>query len=157
MYAHSSFVRNKPELLTDLRKCTSASRRSSTSSKVSSSSTSSCNSSCSSSGDESDSGGSNNPYHQEEASSTSSSTTPSTGGSSSPMFPPMTFVQQMSSSPDSPHYPSWLSSPVHHNKRHEPNVIPKLPCVPSIHHSMIGRPGGIGMLDLLALAVEHAS
>jgi hypothetical protein len=137
MYAHSSFVRNKPELLSDLRKCTSASRSKTSHSASSSNSCSSC--------DESDSG-SSNTFNRETSSTTSSTTTES----SSPLVPPRTVVQASGSSYQLNQ--SWSS--VH---RSQPTLIPKAACLPSIHHSIIGRKGGIGMLDLLALAVEHAA
>lgn len=133
MYAHQSFIRGKPELLLNLRKSSSASRRKmSTSSNVSES----CDSSSSSA-----------TRHRE-----------ATCEKESPIISPRTIVtpylQTSTASSKLMTYDqntnqTWLTF-------HQQPLMPKTTYLPKrpldIRHS-----NGTGRLDLLALAVEHAS
>ena len=132
MYAHQSFIRGKPDLLLNLRKCSSASRR-----KMSTSS--SCSDSCDSS--------SSSTTHRE-----------TTSQKESPIASPRTvvdpFIQASNSSSkllnfDQHTNQTWLSF-------HHQHLMPKATCLPklSLNHT---QGSGAGRLDLLALAVEHAS
>jgi hypothetical protein len=138
MYAHSSFVRNRPELLCHLRKCTSASRSKVSFSSYGGNGCSSC--------DESDSGNSTGS-HEENA-----CTAGTAMESSSPVVPPRTLVHGLGSKYNLNQSQSWLSI-----LPGQPSLSPKVQCLPSRHFSMMGNPGGTGRLDLLALAVEHAT
>mmetsp|Transcript_17437 Transcript_17437/g.40117 ORF Transcript_17437/g.40117 Transcript_17437/m.40117 type:complete len:240 (-) Transcript_17437:1114-1833(-) len=132
MYAHQSFIRGKPELLQNLRKCSSASRRKMS---TSSSSSDSCDSS------------------------TGSAThSAMTCQKDSPIASPRTivdpYVQASTSSSkllsfDHNTNQTWVSF-------HHQHLMPKATCVPKIPISYTQR-SGAGRLDLLALAVEHAS
>ena len=131
MYAHQSFIRGKPELLLNLRKCSSASRR-----KMSTSSHSS--ESC----DSSSSSGSRNQQI------TYDKKTPQAISPRTILDP---FLQSSNVASKLMGYqpnanPTWLTF------RHQP-LMPKLSKAP---HD-IRQPNGAGRLDLLALAVEHAS
>jgi hypothetical protein len=134
MYAHQSFIRGKPELLLNLRKCSSASRR-----KMSASS--SISESCDSS------------------SSITSNSELTCQKESSPISSPRTtmldpYLQASDASSKLLTYEqstnqTWLSFQNQH-------LMPKTAYVPKL--SLGGTQGnGAGRLDLLALAVEHAS
>jgi len=133
MYAHQSFIRGKPELLLNLRKCSSASRR-----KLSTSSNSS--ESC-------DSSSSSNMRNRE-----------ATFEKESPILSPRTiadpFLQTSNASSKLMSYEqntnqTWLTF------HHQP-LMPKTTCLPMAPLD-IRQSNGAGRLDLLALAVEHAS
>ena len=130
MYAHQSFIRGKPELLLNLRKCSSASRR-----KMSASSNAS---------DSSDS---------------SSSSGRTTACEKQPqILSPRTIVDPylqtshvqtklMSYEPSTNQ--TWLTF-------HQQPLMPKTTRLPKAPIN-IRQSNGAGRLDLLALAVEHAS
>ena len=132
MYAHQSFIRGKPELLLNLRKCSSASRR-----KMSASS---------------------NASHSSDSSSSSGRSTQDTACEKQPqILSPRTIVDpylQVS------HVQSKLMS-------YEPSTnqtwltFRQQPLMPKTHLPKapvnIRQANGAGRLDLLALAVEHAS
>lgn len=133
MYAHQSFIRGKPELLLNLRKCSSASRR-----KMSSASTNSSES-C----DSSSSSGMRNQQ--------------TTFKKEPQVISPRTivdpFLQTANVSSKLMSYeqntaPTWLTF-------HQP-LMPKTTCLPNTSLN-VRQSNGAGRLDLLALAVEHAS
>mmetsp|Transcript_8920 Transcript_8920/g.21802 ORF Transcript_8920/g.21802 Transcript_8920/m.21802 type:complete len:239 (-) Transcript_8920:140-856(-) len=131
MYAHQSFIRGKPELLLNLRKCSATSRRKI---QASSSYTDSCDSSSNSCI------GSREPKCEKE----------------SPIISPRTVVQPFLKTPSTKlvRYeqntnPTWLTF------HHQP-LMPKSTCLPKTSLD-IRQSNGAGRLDLLALAVEHAS
>ena len=131
MYAHQSFIRGKPELLLNLRKCSSASRR-----KMSASSSTS---------DSSDS--------------SSSSGRRTASENQTPVLSPRTIVDPylqtahvqsklMSYEPTTNQ--TWLTF-------HQQPLMPKAAFLPTKAPLNLQRANGAGRLDLLALAVEHAS
>jgi len=131
MYAHQSFIRGKPELLLNLRKCSATSRR-----KIQA--TSNYNESCDSS--------SNSCIRSREPACEKES----------PIISPRTVVEPFlkTSSTKLMSYeqntnPTWL------NFHHKP-LMPKSTFLPKIPLN-IRQSNGAGRLDLLALAVEHAS
>lgn len=133
MYAHQSFIRGKPELLLNLRKCSTASRR-----KMSASSNGS--ESCDSS------------------SSSSMRNRETIREKESPIISPRTivdpFLQTSNSSSKLMSYEqntnqTWLT--FHHQL-----LMPKSTCLPKTSLDT-RQSNGAGRLDLLALAVEHAS
>lgn len=133
MYAHQSFIRGKPELLLNLRKCSSASRRKMSS--ASSNSSESCDSSSSS--------GMRNQH--------------TTFKKEPQVISPRTivdpFLQTANASSKLMSYEqntgqTWLTF-------HQP-LMPKTTCLPNTSLN-IRQSNGAGRLDLLALAVEHAS
>ena len=129
MYAHSSFIRDKPELLSQLRKSTSASRR--RASRVGSDAS-----------DSSASIGSGSPvYHPMSPSSPKYRTT---------YFQPIAqkgqAVSEFASSPQSVTQ-AWLAF------KPQPMMLPKQPKV--LQPRKEGT--GTGRLDLLALAIERES
>jgi hypothetical protein len=130
MYAHPSFVRGKPELLTRLRKCASAASRRNQSSESSLAilpfmmviDESCCDSSTS-----------------------AGSAASNEESNISPISPPRTIVEQhpsISFRPPGFQYPS--------------PIMPRTTCHPQVTSGSVS-PCGIGRLDLLALAVEHAA
>jgi len=130
MYAHQSFIRGKPELLLNLRKCSSATRRKMS---VSSNSSESCDSASSSSMRNGEAS-----YEKE-----------------SPITSPRTIVdpylQTSHASSNIVSYEKNTSQPwmtFHHQ-----HLMPKIACLPN---ASLGS-NRAGRLDLLALAVEHAS
>lgn len=132
MYAHQSFIRGKPELLLNLRKCSSASRRKMS---TSSSSSDSCDSSTST------------PTHRA-----------ITCQQESPLASPRTIIDPYVQAPspsskllsfDQNTNQTWLSF-------HHQHLMPKATCLPKMPLNYTQRTGA-GRLDLLALAVEHAS
>lgn len=133
MYANESFIRGKPELLLNLRKCSATSRR-----KVQA--PSNCTESCDSS------------------SSSSSRSRETSCEKDSPILSPRTivepFLQTANPSTKLMSYhqtttPTWLAF------HHQP-LMPKTTCLPK-RSLDIRQSNGAGRLDLLALAVEHAS
>lgn len=134
MYAHQSFIRGKPELLLNLRKCSSASRR-----KMSTSS----------SGSES----------YDSSSSTGSRNRETTCENQSQILSPRTtivdpFLQSSNASSKLMSYEentnqTWLTF------HHQP-LMPKSMSLPKAALD-VRQSSGAGRLDLLALAVEHAS
>jgi hypothetical protein len=134
MYAHQSFIRGKPELLLNLRKCASASRR-----KMSTSSSGSEN--------------------YDSSSSTGSRNRETKCENLSQILSPRTtivdpFLQTSNASSKLMSYEentnqTWLTF------HHQP-LMPKTVCLPKVA-SDIRQSNGAGRLDLLALAVEHAS
>jgi hypothetical protein len=133
MYAHQSFIRGKPELLLNLRKCSSASRR-----KMSTSS----------SGSESyDSSSSTGSRNRETCENQSQILSPRTT-----IVDP--FLQTSNASSKLMSYEentnqTWLTF------HHQP-LMPKSMSLPKAALD-IRQSSGAGRLDLLALAVEHAS
>ncbi len=134
MYAHQSFIRGKPELLLNLRKCSSASRRKMS---ASSSTSDSSISSGSSGGRIRDTTCENQPH----------------------VLSPRTIVDPylqtahvqsklMSYEPSTNQ--TWLTF-------HQQPLMPKTAYLPTKVPLNLQRANGAGRLDLLALAVEHAS
>lgn len=132
MYAHQSFIRGKPELLLNLRKCSSASRR-----KMSSASNSS--ESC-------DSSSSSSIRNRERCE------------KESPTLSPRTIVDPYLQTSNPPS--NLLSYEQNTNQTwltfHSQTLIPKSTRLPKTSLD-IRKTNGAGRLDLLALAVEHAS
>ena len=133
MYAHQSFIRGKPELLLNLRKCSATSRR-----KIQATSnyTESCDSS------------SNSSIRSREP----------TCEKKSPIISPRTVVEpfiktsnastKLMSYEQNPN-PTWLTF-------HQQPLMPKSTCLSKTPLN-IRQSNGAGRLDLLALAVEHAT
>uniref|UniRef100_A0A7S0UPI0 HSF-type DNA-binding domain-containing protein n=1 Tax=Pseudo-nitzschia delicatissima TaxID=44447 RepID=A0A7S0UPI0_9STRA len=130
MYAHQSFIRGKPELLLNLRKCSSASRR-----KMSASSNASTTSSDSSSS----------------SSSRETKTQPQILSPRTIVDPYLqaSHVQPKLMSYEPSTNQTWLTF------RQQP-LMPKTTYLPKKPLN-IRQSNGAGRLDLLALAVEHAS
>jgi len=133
MYAHQSFIRGKPELLLNLRKCSATSRRKI---QVTSNYTDSCDSSSNSSIR------SREPNYEKE----------------SPIISPRTVVEPFLKTPNTPPKitsyeqntnPTWLTF-------HQQPLMPKSTCLSKTSFN-IRQSNGAGRLDLLALAVEHAT
>ena len=145
MYAHQSFIRGKPELLLNLRKSSSASRRKMS---VSSSSGDSCDSSNSTSNRET--------TCEKEFPITSPITvcekefpvtSPRTVADPFLQTPNTASSNLLSYQKNTNH--TWLTFP-------KQPLLPKSQCLPNNFLNNI-QSGGAGRLDLLALAVEHAS
>ncbi len=132
MYAHQSFIRGKPELLLNLRKCSSASRR-----KMSSSSNASESSDSSSS-----SSSRSSPQRKKQPQILSPRTIVDPYLQTSHVQPKL-----MSYEPSTNQ--TWLTF-------HQQPLMPKTAYLPKAPLN-IRQSNGAGRLDLLALAVEHAS
>jgi len=133
MYAHQSFIRGKPELLLNLRKCSATSRR-----KIQA--PSNCTGSCDSSS--SSSNRSREATCEKESQIISPRTVVEPFLQTSNPSTKLTSYQQNTS-------PPWLAF------NHQP-LMPKLTYLPKTSLD-IRQSNGAGRLDLLALAVEHAS
>ncbi|MGK3737248.1 MAG: hypothetical protein ACI8RD_001208 [Bacillariaceae sp.] len=132
MYAHQSFTRGNPELLLHIRKSSAASRRKMSTASIISD-------------DSSDSSGSSSTRNRDANSETESS---------SPIISPRTIVDPFLSRTDTS---STLLSYEHNTNqtwltfRNQPLISNMSTCLPKTSG------GGAGRLDLLALAVEHAT
>ena len=131
MYAHQSFIRGKPELLLNLRKCSATSRR-----KIQATSnyTETCDSS------------SNSCSRSRDSKCEKESTIISPRTVVEPFL--QTSTTKLISYEQSKN-PTWLTF------HHQP-LMPKSACLPKTSLD-IRQSNGAGRLDLLALAVEHAS
>jgi hypothetical protein len=129
MYAHSSFRRGKPELLLHIRKCASAGHRGKTSRSI---------------GDESDvstTGSCNNGMSWSSSSGIDKGPKVVT-----PVTPPKVITKTLDLHTKPRTVPAWT-------RFQNPTLMPKTFYQP---HIPLAGQGGIGRLDLLALAVQHA-
>jgi HSF-type DNA-binding len=136
MYAHPSFIRGKPELLSELRKCSSAVSRRKASRSV---------------GDESDVSTSGSWGN----STSSRSDIDDSPKAVTPVTPPKTITHTLdltqAASPTNTTAPAFSTWAHFQNRPLMPKTMSCQAQTPAV------IPGGIGRLDLLALAVEHAT